>query len=114
MKRATILCVANYRNTYHKGPSRTTLKQIASLGRKLSQFLLRFAGCFVRTESRACFRDYVRGQMSGIQRKNCEAIALESQSKCRPRTLQRFLESMSWDEERVRDRCQQIIASEYD
>lgn len=90
-----------------------TLEQIANLGRKLSRFLLRFADCFVRTESRACCRDYVRGQMSGIQRKNCEAMALESQSKCRPRTLQRFLESMSWDEQRVRDRCQQIIANEY-
>ena len=90
-----------------------TLKQIASLGRKLSQFLFQFADCFVRAESRACFRCYVQGQMSGIQRKNCEAMALESRLKFHPRTLQRFIESMSWNEERVRDRCQQMVANEY-
>jgi SRSO17 transposase len=55
---------------------------------------------------------YVSGQMaSNIKRKNCEAIALAFK-QC-PRKLQRFLESIKWDEELLRDRCQQIIAREH-
>src|SRR5262249_45631040 len=30
-----------------------------------------------------------------------------------PRTLQRFLESIRWDEERLRDRCQRLVAAEH-
>ena len=30
-----------------------------------------------------------------------------------PRTLQRFLESIVWDEENMRDRCQQIVARDH-
>ena len=36
------------------------------------------------------------------------------QLKTSPRTLQRFLESIKWDEERLRDRCQQIVAKDHD
>jgi SRSO17 transposase len=90
-----------------------TLKQIAALRRKLSEFLSRFTGCFGRVECRGTFRCYVQGQLSEIQRKNCEAIALVSRSRCHPRTLQRFLESMCWNEEQLRDRCQQIVAEEH-
>ena len=38
----------------------------------------------------------MQGQLSDIQRKNCEAIALKF-DQC-PRTLQRFPESIKWDE----------------
>jgi SRSO17 transposase len=46
-----------------------------------------------------------------VQRKNVEAIALDQ--KVAPRTLQRFLESIVWDEQKLRDRCQQIVATEH-
>jgi SRSO17 transposase len=54
---------------------------------------------------------YVKGQLSNLQRKTAEAIAL--QFKTAPRTLQRFLESIKWDEEKLRDRCQQIVVQEH-
>jgi len=88
-----------------------SLKQIAALGRKLTLFLLLFADCFKRREGRDLLRVYVNGQLSDIHRKNVEAIAVEFGT--RPRTLQRFLESIKWDEEKLRDRCQQIVASEH-
>jgi SRSO17 transposase len=88
-----------------------TLKQIAELGRKLTLFLSLFADCFKRLEGRCLLRVYVSGQLSNIHRKNAEAIALEFDTK--PRTLQRFLESIKWDEQRLRDRCQQIVAKEH-
>lgn len=88
-----------------------TLKQIAALGQKLNRFLARFADCFGRREPRNLLRTYVRGQFSNLHRKNVEAIALQEGTA--PRTLQRFLESIKWDDDKLRDRCQQIVAAEH-
>ena len=88
-----------------------TLKQIAALGRKLVTFLGLFADCFGRREARDLLRVYVKGQLSDLHRKTAEAIALRFGKA--PRTLQRFLESVKWDEEKLRDRCQQIVAQDH-
>jgi SRSO17 transposase len=99
------------RKTLHGGLSGMTLKQIAALGWKLASFLAIFADCFGRKDARQLLAVYVKGQLSDIHRKNVEAIALEAGRS--PRTLQRFLESIKWDEERLRDRCQELVASEH-
>ena len=88
-----------------------TLKQIAALGRKLTLFLTLFADCFGRREPRKLLQLYVQGQLSNLHRKTAEAIALEM--GIAPRTLQRFLETIKWDEEKLRDRCQQIVAGQH-
>jgi SRSO17 transposase len=88
-----------------------SVKDIAKLGKLLAQFLARFADCFVRPKGRALLQAYVRGLLSDVQRKNVEAIALDQ--NVAPRTLQRFLESIVWDEQQLRDRCQQIVAVEH-
>ena len=88
-----------------------TLKQIFVLGRKLVAFLALFADCFRRRESRALLRIYVQGQLSNLHRKTAEGIALEFGKA--PRTLQRFLESIKWDEEKFHDRCQQMVARDH-
>jgi SRSO17 transposase len=49
--------------------------------------------------------------LSDLQRKNIEAIALAFGKA--PRTLQRFVESIKWDETGVRDRCQHVVAGEH-
>ena len=88
-----------------------TLEQIATLGRKLNLFLALFADCFGRRDARGLLGVYVRGQLSDLHRKTAEAIALRF--KTAPRTLQRFLESIKWNEEKLRDRCQQLVAQEH-
>ncbi len=88
-----------------------TLKQIGVLGKKLVVFLALFEDCFKSRPARDLLSIYVQGQLSNVHRKTCEAIALEFDTA--PRTLQRFLESIKWDEEKLRDRCQQIIVSEH-
>lgn len=88
-----------------------TLEQIAALGRKLTSFLALFADCFGRREARGLLRVYVKGQLSNLHRKTAEAIALLFGAA--PRTLQRFLESIKWDEEQLRDRCQEIVAEQH-
>lgn len=86
-------------------------QDIAKLGRLLGEFLSGFAACFARPAGRQLLLVYMRGLLSGVQRKNAEAIALDQ--KVAPRTLQRFLESIVWDEEQLRDRCQQLVATEH-
>jgi SRSO17 transposase len=88
-----------------------TLSQIGRLGRKLVAFLGLFADCFGRREPRELLRVYVQGQLSDVHRKTAEGIALEFGQA--PRTLQRLLESIKWDEEKLHDRCQQIMASKH-
>jgi SRSO17 transposase len=88
-----------------------TLKQIASLGKELARFLSLFVGRFRSRPGFALLQIYVQGLLSDVQRKNIEAIALEMGRA--PRTLQRFVESIKWDEEGLRDDCQQLVAREH-
>jgi len=85
--------------------------EISCLGTRLTQFLRRFADCFGRSEPREHLRTYIRGQLSDLPRKSVEPIALTAGTP--PRTLQRFLESVQWDEQRLRDRQQQFVAREH-
>ena len=88
-----------------------SLQDIAALGNLLAQFLGLFADCFRRPAGRALLAVYVRGLLSNVQRKNVEGLALAQGVAAR--TLQRFLESIRWDEDRLRDRCQQLVAAEH-
>jgi len=89
-----------------------TTDQILSLRPGLAEFLGEFADCFGRSEPRQHLVHYVRGQLSGLQRKSIEPIALFN--NIAPRTLQEFLASDSWDHERARDRVQQIVARDHE
>ena len=86
-------------------------KQIATLGRQLNRFLAEFSDCFGRSEPRQHLRTYVRGQLSDLPRKSAEPIALAAGTP--PRTLQRFLEAVQWDQHRLRDRLQWIVARDH-
>lgn len=88
-----------------------SLQEIKNLGRLIMAFLGLFADCFVGVSGRRLFAVYVKGQLSDVQRKNCEAIAIRFSVV--PRTLQRFLESIKWNEELVRDRCIEIVAKHH-
>jgi SRSO17 transposase len=88
-----------------------TLKQIASLGKELARFLALFAGCFRSRPGFALLQVYVKGLLANLQRKNVEAMALAFGKA--PRTLQRFVESIKWDEAGVRDECQRLVAREH-
>jgi SRSO17 transposase len=74
-------------------------------------FLDRFGDCFSRKDTRAHLGVYVRGQLSDLPEKSVEPIALEA--GVAPRTLQEFLSQLKWDEDRMRDRLQQDVATEH-
>ena len=88
-----------------------TIQQIAGLGKELIAFLALFLNAFRSVRGFAMLRIYVQGLLSNIGRKNVESIALEFNKP--PRNLQRFIESFKWNEEEVRDICQQLIASQH-
>src|SRR2546428_1962596 len=110
-KKKTILRVIGFHEGIPRRIVRMTLKQIASLGKELTKFLVLFAGCFRSRPGFALLQIYVQGLLSNLQRKNVEAIALEFGKP--PRTLQRFVESIKWDEVRVRDECQRLVARDH-
>ena len=88
-----------------------TLKDLKSVGGMLTSFLSPFGKCFETIAGRRLLKVYVQGQLSDLQRKNCETIALEFDEA--PRTLQRFLESIKWDEQRLRNQVQEIVAKDH-
>lgn len=84
---------------------------ISGLQPELEEFLNRFFDCYKRSDTRAHLSRYVTGQLSDIERKNVEAMALECGVPVR--TLQEFLSQHVWEEDRVRDRVQDIVATEH-
>ena len=64
-----------------------SVKDVASLGKMLAQFLALFADCFCGSRGQRLLAIYARGLLSDIGRKNVETIALKQ--NVAPRTLQR-------------------------
>ena len=92
--------------------SRMTVDQILTLEPALAEFLGEFDDCFGRSEPRQHLKHYVRGQLSNLQRKSVEPIALFN--NVAPRTLQEYLNSDVWDHPHARDRVQQIVARDHE
>ena len=109
IEKEAILRVHSVTRTH--GGSPDDFDRTKKLGRRLTGFLAEFRQCFASVAGRRLLRVYVQGQLSDVPHKNCEAIALRMNEA--PRTLQRFLESIKWDESQLRDRCQEIIARDH-
>lgn len=66
------------------------------------QVCTRFEGRWFRTESRERFRQYLRGLLAPIERKNSWTIS-EFTGEWRPTAIQRFINLTPWDADRLRD-----------
>ncbi len=78
---------------------------------KLATFLSHFDDCFGRKDTRAHLPVYVRGQLSDLPDKSVEPMA--TKAGVAPRTLQEFLTHLKWDQERMRDRVQEIVRRQH-
>lgn len=87
------------------------VQQIKGMGRELKKFLDEFGDCFGRSEPREHLHTYVRGQLSDLPRKSVEPVALAA--GVAPRTLQGFFSYLHWDEQRLRDRLQRMVAGDH-
>jgi SRSO17 transposase len=81
--------------------------EIRKLKPELVHYLDSFDDCFSRGESRGYFFTYVAGQLSDLGEKSCEPIALAAGVP--PRNLQEFLAAYKWNEDRARDRLQEMV-----
>jgi SRSO17 transposase len=86
-------------------------KTLTSFLPELTRFLDRFADCFHDHRCRQHLPVYVRGQLSDLERKSVEPMAMAG--RVATRTLQEFVSQLSWDHEQMRDRLQQIVAVEH-
>jgi SRSO17 transposase len=85
--------------------------QIRQLQPKLRKYLKRFRDCFASRKSREHLHTYVQGQLSNLDRKSVEPIALAADVP--PRTLQQFLNSLAWDQEQLVDTLQWMVARDH-
>lgn len=83
---------------------------IIALRPKLGHFLKRFSHCGC-DETSAHIGTYVEGQLSELERKNVEQIALNAGVV--PRTLQEFLSAYDWNHAAMRDQLGRIVANEH-
>jgi len=88
-----------------------TVQQIQALGPALSKYLEEFADCFVSPDTRYHLKEYVKGQLSDLPRKNVQRIARLMDVP--PRTLQEFLSLSEWDEDRLRDTLQRLVVRDH-
>ena len=85
--------------------------EIRRIGHGIERYLAEFSDCFGRCDTESYLEVYVAGQNSDLQRKSAEPIALRAGVV--PRSLQVFLSSASWEEERMVDRVQEIVARDH-
>ncbi len=85
--------------------------EIRQVGKGMHAYLAEFADCYGRCDTRAYLEVYVRGQVSDLERKSVEPMALEAGVK--PRSLQAYLEFLSWDEGRMVDRLQSMVVRDH-
>jgi len=85
-----------------------TEQEIAGMTPAFASYLGRFRDCFLQKRTMAHFDSYCRGLLSDLPRKSVEPMALASGTAVR--TLQEFLVTTRWDQERARDRLQQDLA----
>lgn len=86
-------------------------QQIRQLKPMLRRYLKEFADSFARKDTRAHLSKYVEGQLSDLERKSVEPMALKVGVPVR--TLQEFLSQHCWDNDRMRDRLQEIVVRDH-
>jgi len=78
---------------------------------ELQEFQSAFHDCFVRSEPRAHFFDYMVGQFSKLERKSIEPMALQVEGGT-IRGMQRFITDAIWDEDQIRWNYHHLVADE--
>jgi len=85
--------------------------EIRRLKPKLLKYLQGFRDCFRRKDTCQHLNTYVEGQLSKLDRKSVEPIALAA--GVAPRTLQQFLNFLEWDQEQLINNLQWRVARDH-
>ena len=79
---------------------------------EFENFHARFAHIFARKESREEARQYLRGLLAPVKRKNCWQMAEVMGEEC-PQSMQRLLYSAPWDADAARDELQHFVVERF-
>jgi len=85
-----------------------SVNRIDQYAAEFEAFHARFARLFVRSEPREAARQYLRGLLAPVKRKNCWQMA-EATGARNPQALQRLLFGALWDADQARDELQGFI-----
>jgi len=86
-------------------------RAVEGFAEALWEFQAAFHDCFARSEPRAYFFDSMVGQLSQLERKSIEPMALHVEGGT-IRGMQRFLSAVVWDEEQRLWNYHQLVAAE--
>ena len=77
----------------------------------LTKYLHEFDGFLGRVTNRSHFNTYVSGQLSDLERKSIEPMALAA--GVAPRSLQEFVEIHRWGPAQMRNRLQEVVMTDH-
>ena len=89
-----------------------TVSEIDQYATEFEAFHARFGRFFVRSEPREAARQYVRGLLTTVPRKNCWQMAEATGAKD-PQSMQRLLFGARWDADAVRDELQGYVTERF-
>jgi hypothetical protein len=75
-----------------------TEEMVEGLGNLLEEYLSIFSSCYTRSEQRIHGECFVKGLLSGLERKSIEPIALEYEGQHAVRGMQNFLKDGIWND----------------
>ena len=86
-------------------------QDISGFFKELEEYHAQFADCFFRQEPRDNFFQYMVGQMSQLERKSIEPIALHVED-AKVRAMQHFISDVVWDDARILSRHHGMVAED--
>ena len=86
-------------------------EDIAQFVEEFRGFHAQFSDCFSREEPRENFIQYMAGQMSQLERKSIEPIALNVEN-AKVRAMQHFISNVVWDEARIISRYHSMVSDD--
>jgi SRSO17 transposase len=89
-------------------------RELKNLATELSQYVAEYAPLFKRREQREWSQLYLRGQLSELERKSIEPMVLRERGEeiNAVRAVQQFIGEGAWDDERILERHQQLVAQD--
>lgn len=88
------------------------VQELRSIRKKLDEYMLLYSDCIKTAPSRRHMATYVRGQISDLERKSIEPMALEAGVPVR--TLQEFIDLRRWAEDAVGTRVQHLVRDRHE
>jgi len=84
------------------------VSDVKEFSNELNGFHEQFSDCFLRSESRLHFLNYMSGQFSDLDRKSIEPIALALKD-CNVRSMQRFVSDAPWDDQKIGTKSRTLV-----